>query len=83
MICFLVVDPIVTFFSLCATLRLHSWYDENLVENRYSHIKEYEHRTKCKWLLLVPDFQHVSYLVYVKTEVFFIEPGDFRIMKLI
>ncbi len=63
MICFLVVDPIVTFSNLSALWRLHCWYDENLVENRYGHIKEYEHRTKCKRILVVPDFQHVSYLV--------------------
>ena len=67
MICFLVVDPIVTFFSLFATLRFHCWYDENPVENRYGHKEEYEHRTKCKRSFLVPDFQHVSYLVVSST----------------
>lgn len=67
MVCFLFVDPIGTcsnlFVGNCAvTLRLHNGIHENLVENRYCHIKEYEHRTKRKWFFLVPGFQHVYYL---------------------
>ena len=66
--CLLFVDPIGTCSNLfvgnsAVTIRLHSMINENLVENRYCHIEEYEHRTKCKWFLFVPDFQHVYYLV--------------------
>ena len=65
MICFLVVDPIITFTDLFVTLRFHCWVDESLVEYRYSHKEEYEHRTECKRSFLVPDFQHVYYLVSI------------------
>lgn len=75
MTCFLFVDPIGTCSNLficncAATMRFHSWVNENLIENRYSHIKKYEYRTKCKRSFLVPDFQHVSYLYFFLRRLF-------------